>query len=145
MKVIIIKDCKDGKINDIVDVSAGYATNFLIRQKLALPFNSKTEHMLKNKFKSLEDNEKIKRLQASKIKEKIELIKLNFNLKVTNLVIHGSITKKQINKELIKNEIKLDSHSIENIKISSLGITKIKIKIYKDIEAILKVEVNSEK
>lgn len=145
MKVIIIKECKDGKVNDVIDVSAGYATNFLIRQKLALPLNSKTEHMLKNKINNIEVYEKSIKDNALRAKKVIDSLILNFKLKVTNMVVHGSITKKQINKELTKRGLKIDSHLIENIKITTLGITNVKIKLHKEVKAELKVEVKNEK
>lgn len=144
MKVIIIKECKEGKVNDVIDVSSGYATNFLIKKGYALPFNNKTEHMLKNKIKNLNDIDNFKRENANKAKNIIESLKISFSLKATNNVVHGSVTKKQIHKELIKNGLKIDSHNIENVRISSLGISKVSIKLYKDISAILKVEVKSE-
>lgn len=144
MKVIIIKDCKDGKINEVIDVAAGYATNFLIKKGLALPFNSKTEHMLKNKVE--EDNKKEQALidNAVKAKDLIESITLKYRLKVTNNVIHGSITRKHIHKDLALKGVKVESHLIENKKIASIGISKIKVKLYKNISATLKVEVKDE-
>lgn len=144
MKVIIIKDCPEGKINQVVEVSAGYATNFLIKKGFALPFNSKTENMLKNKIKRLDEIDSSKRDNAVKAKTIIENLLLRTSLKVTNNVVHGSITKKQINKMLIENGIKVDSHNIDNVKIASIGVSKVKIKLYDDIFATLKVEVKGE-
>ena len=145
MKVIIIKECKDGKVNDVIEVSSGYATNFLIKKKMALPFNTKTEHMLKNKINDIEVIEAARKKNALNAKKKIESLNISFSLKVTNMVVHGSITKKQINKELIKNGIKLDAHLIENVKISSLGITKVKINLHKEVQALLSIEVKNER
>ena len=144
MKVIIIKDCKDGKVNDVIDVAGGYATNFLIKNGFALPLNNKTEHMLKNKIKNIKDMDDSERENALKAKKIIENLKISFTLKVTNNVVHGSITKKQINKALIENGIKLDQRHIEHVQIASIGISKVKIDLYKDIFAELKVEVKGE-
>ena len=144
MKVIIIKDCSDGKVNDIVDVSAGYATNFLIKKGFALPFNDKTKHMLENKINNLNEIDQAKRENSLKAKSIIESLDIKYKLKVTNNVVHGSITKKQIHKSLIDHGVKIDSHNIENVRIASIGISKVHIKLYKDIEAILKVGVESE-
>ena len=145
MKVIIIKKCKDGDVNDVIDVSLGYATNFLIRNKLALPFNSKTQSILNKKLKKIKTKEEEENKKALKIKKIIEQIKLTFFLKSTNIVVHGSITKKQILKELLNKGIKIDSHNIENVKINTLGITKVNIKLNKKINAKLNIEVLDEK
>ena len=144
MKVIIIKECKEGKINDVVEVSNGYATNFLIKKGLALPYNSKTGHMLKNKLKNIEQEELESIKNAENVKKAIENLKLSFKLKVTNMIVHGSVTKKQILKELLLHGVKLGAHAIENVKITSLGITNVDVKIYKNIIAKLKVEVKND-
>lgn len=144
MKVIIIKDCPEGKVNDVVDVAAGYATNFLIKKGFALPYNNKTGHMLKNKIQHLNEVDNSMRENSLKAKTIIESMLPSYSLKVTNNVVHGSITKKQIHKSLADGGVKIDSHNIENVRIASIGISKVKIKLYKDIEAILKVEVKGE-
>jgi large subunit ribosomal protein L9 len=141
MKVIIIKNCKDGNVNDVIDVSSGYATNFLIKNKFAIPFNKKTKLMLFKKLENIKNKENEKMKNAIKIKKVIENTNLQFSLKTTDLIVHGSITKKQILKELLKMGIQIDTHNIENVKIKTLGITKIKIKVYNDIIAKLSIEV----
>ena len=143
MKVIIIKKCKDGDVNDIIDVSPGYATNFLINNKFGLPYNKKTENMLKIKLNNIMEKENNQIENAKKIKIHIESLVLNFDLKTTNNIVHGSITKKQILKQLLKENIKIKSYNIENIQIQTLGITSIHIKLYKDVVAILKIKVNN--
>lgn len=145
MKVIIIKKCKDGDVNDVIEVSLGYATNFLIRNKLALPFNSKTQLILNKKLEKIKLKEDQENKNNLKIKKIIEQTKLTFFLKSTNMVVHGSITKKQILKELLDKGIKIDSNNIENVKINTLGITKVNIKLNKKISAKLNIEVLDER
>ena len=145
MKVIIIKKCKDGDVNDIINVSSGYATNFLIRNKFALPYNSKTQSILNKKLEKIKLKENKENEVALKLKKMIEQTKLTFYLKSNNMVVHGSITKKQILKELLDKGIKIDSLSIENVKINKLGLTLINVKLSKKITAKLNVEVLDEK
>lgn len=145
MKVILIKECKEGKINDVVDVSNGYATNFLIKHSFALPYNSKTEHMLKNRLSSIEKEELKKIENAEKAKERIESLTLEFKLKVTNMVVHGHITKKQVIKKISNHGIKISTHSIEHLQIDSLGMTLVPIKLHKNVIANIKIEVSDDK
>lgn len=41
MKVILIKDCKDGKVNIIIEVLDGYGFNFLINKGFVFLYNEK--------------------------------------------------------------------------------------------------------
>ena len=142
MKVILIKDCKDGKVNDVVDVSAGYATNFLIKNGFAVSMNAGTVGKLNRQIKHNEDIDQENIDNALKAKKVLEETTLNFSLKQTNNVVHGSITRKQIIKQLEENKIHVNSVNVENKKIASFGVSTIKIKLYKDISATLKVMVN---
>ena len=141
MEVILIKDCKDGKKNDIVNVSDGYAKNFLIKQGFAQSINNKNLGSRNKNIKLIETMENQKSANAVIFKEQIENLKLSFKLKVTNDVVHGSITRKQIIKELRAKKINVESHDVEHVQIKSLGNTNLSIKLYKDVKAILKVEV----
>ena len=144
MKVIITKDCKDGKVNDVIEVSNGYASNFLIKKGFAIPYNAKTNHALSNKLKEINENKQARKENSLKAKKVIESTVVSFKLKTTNNVVHGSITRKQIHKELMNKGIKVDSHWIDNVKISSIGITKVNIKLQEGVTAELKVEVKDE-
>ena len=47
MKVILLQDVKkQGKKDEIIDVSDGYANNYLIKNKLAIPATSKAKEVL---------------------------------------------------------------------------------------------------
>ena len=144
MKVIIIKDCKDGKKNDVVEVSNGYATNFLIKKGLALPVNQKTQHKLKVDLKHQKELKEANIAKSEKIKAIIEGLTLEFPLKFTNNMAHHSISRKQIMKSLRDAGIKVESHSVENVHIKSEGITKVNIKLLEGVEATLKVKVFNE-
>jgi len=141
MKVIIIKECKDGKVNEIIDVAAGYATNFLIKTGLAVPLNPKTKKELAKRLNNIAETNEHNLESAQKAKDILEKLELKYYLSVTNNKIHGSITRKQIIKSLREHNVHLDSKLIENIKIESLGFTKVKIQLHKDVVAELKVEV----
>jgi len=48
MKVVIINKCNYGQVGEVVDVKAGFATNFLIKQGLAAKDSAKAREMYKN-------------------------------------------------------------------------------------------------
>lgn len=149
MKVIIIKDCKDGKVNEIIDVKAGYATNYLIKNKLAIPFNKKTSLFLDSKLEHLQQEEFAKRSNALNIKHKLEemdvlVYKLETNIDANkNLNVHGSISSKHILSDLQARGFDLHKTQILTKNIKNLGLYEIEIEIYKDICAKIKVEVKT--
>ena len=143
MKIIIIKDCKEGNINDIVDVSDGYAKNFLIKKGFGISLNHATLSKRDTNIENLKKIEQSKIDDAKKLKIILEELILEFELKVTNEVIHGSISRKKITHELRKRKIKIETNHIENIQIKSIGISKLKVNIYKDVIAVLRIKVKS--
>ena len=144
MKVIMIKKYLKYNVDEIVEVSDGFGTNFLIKNGYAVPVNKATNRELEIKKENKEHEMMKKRNEALELKEKLENLELVFYLKTTNDVVHGSITSKKVNQELIAKGFKLDKHVIPHISISSLGITKVKINLFKDVEAILKINVKGE-
>lgn len=144
MKVIMIKKYNKYNVDEIVEVSDGFGTNFLIKNGYALPINKETTKNLEIKKQHQAEMYEEQKNEALKLKEEIEKIELEFYLKTTNDVIHGSISSKKVIQELKDKGFKIDKHSLPHISISSLGITKIKIKLFKDVEAILKINVKGE-
>ncbi|CAM9155463.1 50S ribosomal protein L9 [Mycoplasma marinum] len=143
MKVIIIKECKSGKINDIVDVADGYAKNFLIKQGFALPINNSTKRLLDKKLEKIKENEAKELAVANEMKVLIEKTTLEFSLKSINNKVHGSITNKQVIKQLKENEISISKYALPHVHIASIGITKIVVDLHKDVKATLKIQVKN--
>lgn len=144
MKVILIKDTKDGKANTIVDVSPGYATNFLFKNNLAEPFNSRTEKLLIERKKKIADEEQNKKELAVKLKSEIENIVLWFKLKGTKDFAHGAVSAKKIKKELENKGIFLDKQTIQTSGITTFGTSFVNIKLSSEISAKLKINVTKD-
>lgn len=141
MKVIMIKKYQKYNIDEVVEVSDGFGTNFLIKNGYALPLNENNRKKLEIKKEQQKKEFEIKKNDALNLKTEIEKLILNFELKVTNDTIHGSISSKKISQALTDKGFKLEKHTIPHVLITSLGITKIKIKLFKDVEAELRVNV----
>ncbi len=141
MKVIIIKDCQKGNINDVIEVSDGYAKNFLIKKGFALPINNSTKRLLDKKLKNIKDNKDKELALAKELKEKLDDLTLEFELKSVNNIVHGSVTNKQVIKQLREKDINISKYALPHIQIASIGVTQIKAKIHKEVEAIIKVKV----
>ncbi|MDO6825923.1 50S ribosomal protein L9 [Mesomycoplasma ovipneumoniae] len=141
MKVILLKDTKDGRANTVVEVSAGYASNYLFKNNLAEPFNPRTEKLLKERLKKIEAEKENKKSQAIQLKSQIENTVLWFKLKGTLDSVHGAISAKKIKKELETKDIFIDKHLIQTAGISNFGTSYVTIKLSPEISATLKINV----
>jgi large subunit ribosomal protein L9 len=146
MKVILLQDVKNvGKKDQIVEVSDGYARNFLFRQKLAVVANTKSMDDLKEN-----QNQEVARLQNIKqdaiiLKEKMENVVLNFKLKSGKEgKTFGSISTKQIGESLDQLGFKIDKRKILSDPLASLGVHKVSIELHKDVTVTITVRVNEE-
>ncbi|RVU53963.1 50S ribosomal protein L9 [Anaerosphaera multitolerans] len=147
MKVILLKDDKNlGKAGDLVEAKDGYARNFLIPRKIAIEATSENMEKWKEQ-KAIEAAEEEERKQnALVLKKEIEKGKITLTAKAgEGGRLFGAITSKDI-QEGIKEQLKLDIDKKkidlkENIKTK--GITKVDIKLYPEINAILKVVVEA--
>jgi len=144
MKVIFLKDVKgQGKKGEIKEVSDGYGTNFLIKNKYAVAATTTSINRLnkENAEKALEENLLIKEMEV--LKQKLEKEKIVFQAKTGKQdQMFGTISVKQI-KEKLNNlgyEIKKQDIKIEN-PISSIGFHEIEIQLHKKVIAKLKIEI----
>lgn len=143
MKVIFIKDLKKvAKKGEIKEVKDGYAENFLFKNKYAVSYTYKNIKTINEENKQKQNEEKDKEKQAIDLKNKLE--KLNIKFKVKTGVqdkVFGSVSAKQIKEELEKKGYKIDKKAIITNQLQSLGYHKVEIELYKDIKAILNIEL----
>lgn len=145
MKVILLKDVKGkGVKGDVVDVSVGYAQNFLLKNKLAEEATKGNLHELNAKKKSEEQAEEREKQTAEKLKEALTKITVTIAAKAGEAGrLFGSITNKQI-AEVLKKEHnhKIDRRKIElDQPIRALGNNNVPVKLHPDVTGIIKVNV----
>ena len=146
MKVILLCDVKgQGKKDQIVEVSDGYARNCLFPQKKAIPADSKAVNELKNKesakqFK-IDEERKAARALCDKIQNVVIEIKMGHS---ADGRLYGAVTTKDIATELTKLlGVEIDKRKIivkENIK--AYGKYDVEIKLLSDIGAKFIVHVH---
>jgi len=144
MKVIFIKDLKgQGKRGEIKEVKDGYAQNFLIKNGYASQLNESSLSKYNRECASQKEHDEQMRKQAEELKNKIEKVELSFKVKTgKNDQVFGSISPKQIKEELDNKKISIDKKQVElDHTISSLGYHNVKIQLYKEIFAMVKVKV----
>jgi len=143
---LILTDMVDklGKAGDIVEVKNGYARNYLLPKKLAMPATKGTEKMVE-----MLKNQRIKKALKSK-EEANELLALLEGKNVTAKVkaseqekLYGSVSERDIVSLLEEqHQIKLDHNNIHmDEHIKKLGSFSVKIILHKDAEINLPVYV----
>lgn len=144
MKVIFIKDLKKhGRVNDIKEVSDGYATNYLIKNGYAVKYTKGSNERLQNELdiKAREEEKEIEK--ANKVKEKLDSVCLTFKVKCSNDgKVFGSISSKQISDKLNELGYSIDKRDIKlNETLNTLGIYNVEVVIYKKVKGNIKVEL----
>ncbi len=137
MKVILLKDVKkQGKKDDIINVSDGYANNYLIKNGLAVMCTETSNKILQNDLKKRADEENKLVEQYNKIKQELENKKIDFIVKIgAQEKVFGNISSKQISEALKKMGYNIDKKCIlTNGNIDSLGNHIVKIKLHKKVE-----------
>jgi len=140
MKVIFIKDLKkQGKVDEIKEVSDGYATNFLIKNGYAVKYTKTSSERLNADIKKREEIEETNIKEANIIKEKLEKEKVVFEVKSgKDGKTFGTISTKQIAEKLSSLGYSIDKKKIEcNESINALGSYNVRILLHKKVIANL--------
>ena len=146
MRVILVKDVKaQGKKGDEINVSDGYANNYLLKNGLAVPANAANVNA-NNKIKA----EEAKRIaqetaEAKELALKLKDVTLEFEIEVGERgKAFGSIGGKEIAEELAKLGYTVDKKSIVlNVPIKREGTYDVELKLYKGVSGKIKVNVKA--
>lgn len=145
MKVILLKDVKgSGKAGEVVNVSDGYARNFLLPKKFAKVADNQALSELKSQKDSLEHRTREEIKNAEDIAQKLDGKSVNIFAKAgENGKLFGSVTAKEITEEIKKCfDITVDKRKIKLDKdLKSYGTYEVEIKLYKGISTKMRVNV----
>jgi len=138
VKVILTTDVdKLGKSGEMKQVSDGYATNFLIARKLAVPAAGGAYRAWQHDIASREDKRKREREDAEISATRIASTTLTLGVKVgEGGKLYGSITSKEIAAALGRRGITVDRHKIDlDEPLKTLGTYKVAIKVFTGMTA----------
>lgn len=145
MKVILLQDVKNvGKKGQTVEVSDGYASNFLLPKRLAVIETSRSIEVLNKQIKDQKDALAQQKATAEEIAKKLETITLEFEAQVgADQKMFGSISTKQIEAELKnKHNIVIDKRRfVDKSPINSLGYSRLRLELFKGVEGIVNVHI----
>ena len=147
MKVVLKDDIKNiGKMGQIVDVTAGYARNYLVPRGLAVEANTKNIKSLEHQKRIIQDNATKIKNSAQDLSNKISTITLVIKAKSGDEgKLFGSVTTMDIAELLQKEGIEIDKKKISlDEPIKRLGSYAVNVKIHPEISTQLNVQVVEE-
>ncbi len=149
MKVVLLQDVKgQGKKDQIIDVSDGYARNFLLPKKLAAIADAQVLNDIKNKEAAKQRKIELEKQAARDTAEKMQgiLVKIKVQQSGADGKFKGSVTSKDIAEELNKQfGIEVDKRKIVlNEQIKSYGTYSVEVKLYPEITGKMSVLVCSD-
>ena len=147
MKVILNQDIKgQGKKGQLVEVSDGYARNFLLPKKLAKEATSQNINIMHGQQESEAYKKQMALEDAQALCEKLKNMKVEIKAKAgENGKLFGSVTSKEITDELLKQyHVKLDKKKLvlpDGIK--TLGTTNVDVKLHPGVTGQIIVSVSA--
>lgn len=147
MKVVLLQDVKgQGKKGAIVNVSDGYARNFLFPKKLATEATASALNDLKGKEEAFAYKKETELAEAKAMQEKLNGLSVTINAKAgANDRLFGSVTNKDVAEALLKqHHIKIDKRRFEMEDIKNVGTFTVSVKLYPDIAGKLTVSVKAQ-
>ena len=145
MKVVLLQDVKSqGKKDQIIEVSEGYARNFLFPKKLAIVADAKAVNDVKSKKSSEKHKIEVEQANARELAKKLG----ETTVKIVGSAgadgrFYGAITAKDISEALkAQTGIDIDKRKLElEGQIKAFGTYKVTVKLYTGISGKLSVQV----
>ena len=149
MKVILQQDVKgQGKKGQLIEASDGYARNFLLPRKLAVPATAENLNTMKQQEKAKKAQEAAEKAEAEALSEKLKTSVVKLTAKAgTGGRLFGAVTSKEISDGL-KAQYGLDvakSKIVQEEPIKAFGTYELKCKLGYEVTGTIYVVVAEEK
>jgi len=144
MKVILLKDVKkQGKKDDIIDVSDGYATNYLIKNNLAVAYTKMSKKILSNELDKKREDEENFIKEMEKLRDKLVRENITFKVKTGKTdKVFGNVSSKQIADYLQDRGYKVNKKQILiEDSLDTLGVHNVMIELHKKVRFFIKVNL----
>jgi large subunit ribosomal protein L9 len=146
-EVLLVKPVDGlGGEGDQVKVRAGYARNFLLPRKIAVPLNASNKKHVDSLKKRRAEREQTELTGAQELAKKLEKTSLAFAVKTgEGGRMFGAITAQDVHEKLTASGIELDKKKIHLFNpVKTLGKHTVKVKLHADVTVELPFDVVSE-
>ncbi len=146
MKVVLLQDVKgQGKKDDLINVSDGYARNFLFPKKLAVEADAKILNDIKNKEAAKQRRIELEKQAARDTAAKLQTVEVKIKVQAgaADGKIYGSVTTKDIAEALAaQHGIEIDRRKIVlDDPIKNYGVYALDVKLYPEISGKINLVV----
>ena len=145
MKVILTQDVRgQGKRGQMIEVSDGYARNFLLPRKLAQEATADNINTMRMNDKATQERQAKERAEALELRNRMKDMTVVVTAKGGGAgCLFGSVTNTEVSEALAKQAgVQLDKRKIVlDEPIKSVGVYTVKCKLGYEINAELKIEV----
>ena len=146
MKVVLLADVKgQGKKDEIINVSEGYARNFLFPKKLAIVADNKILNEMKGKEEKRLRQIELEKAAALETKAKLESVQVIIKVSAgEGDRLYGAVTAKDIADALLaQHGIEVDKRKIVTDAIKAFGSYTPEIKLFPEITGKINVIVTN--
>ena len=136
MKVILLQDVKaQGKKGELINVSDGYARNFLFPKKLAIEADKAALADLKNKEEARLYKIEQEKKQAKEVAEKLDSLQVRIKASAgADGRFYGAVTSKEVAEQLAKQHgITVDRRKIQMDAIKAFGSYTLEVRLYTEV------------
>ena len=145
MKVILLQDVKGkGKKGQLLEVSDGYARNFMLPRKIAVEATADAVNTMRMNDKATQERQAKERAEALELRNRMKDMTVVVTAKGGGAGrLFGSVTNTEVSEALAKQAgIQLDKRKIVlDEPIKSVGVYTVKCKLGYEVNAELKIEV----
>jgi large subunit ribosomal protein L9 len=148
MKVILQENVEGvGHLGDLLEVSAGFARNFLLPRKKALEANPRNVKALEHAKRVMAERARKEKLEVESLAKKMSAVTLIITAQVgKDDKLFGSVTAKDIAEGLAEQGFTVDRRKIQlQQPIKELGTHAVPVKLHREVTATVSVVVSKKR
>ena len=144
MKVLLREDMENlGRRGEVVKVAPGYARNYLLPKRLAMPVTAGAMKLIAQERRAFQVKQDREKQSAEELARRIAEVSCTIVKKVgENDTLYGSVTTQELGEILAKEGIEIDRRRIQlDEALKALGDHKVPVKLHREVTAEVTVKI----